>query len=249
VREGGDVPEPEERDRDATVAALAAHDLAPEQRRQLLSRLVADVRARGVGDMFKPGKVIRWLADEITDVAPHIPIRDLQTLRRHHDGLDGEELAQRLVRNAAIATGGVGAASGGVAAVEWAVTPTLLSAPVLLGVETVAVVAIEIKLIGELHEVYRQPVPGNGTQRAVALVQAWAGRRGVNPMVPGVGVAAVLGTTARKELRDRLLRRFSRNLSTLGPLLTGAAVAAYLNRRATLALGEKLREDLRKTQR
>jgi hypothetical protein len=234
-------------DRGATVAALTAHDLAPEKRRQLLSRLVADVRARGVGDMFKPGKAIRWVADELSEIAPHIPIRDLETLRRHHDGLDGEELAERLIRNAALATASVGATSGGVAAVEWAVTPTLLSAPVLLAVETVAVVAIEIKLIGELHEVYRRPVPGNGAQRAVALLQAWAGRRGVNPTVPGVGVAAVLGTTARKDLRDRLLRRFSRNLTTLGPLLTGAAVAGYLNRRATISLGDRLREDLRKS--
>lgn len=236
-------------DRGAAVAELADHALAPEKRRQVLSRLVADVRARGVGDLFKPRKVVRWVVDEISEVAPHVPIRDLDTLRQHHGGLDGDELAERLIRNAATATASVGAASGGVAAVEWAVTPTLLSAPVLLAVETVAVVAIEIKLIGELHEIYRQPVPGSGAQRAVALIQAWGDRRGVNPLVPGVGVAAALGTAARKELRDRLLRRFGRNLTSLGPLLTGAAVAGYLNRRATRALGDRLRDDLRKAAR
>jgi hypothetical protein len=79
------------------------------------------------------------------------------------------------------------------------------------------------------------------------MVQAWASQRGVNPLVPGVGVGAVLGTAARKELRDTLLRRFGRNLTTLGPMLTGAAVASYLNRRATKALGERLSEDLRRT--
>jgi hypothetical protein len=63
-------------------------------------------------------------------------------------------------------------------------------------------------------------------------------------MVPGVGLAAVLGTAARKELRDRLLRRFGRNLTTYGPMLTGAAVASYLNRRATIALGQQIRKDL-----
>jgi hypothetical protein len=57
-------------------------------------------------------------------------------------------------------------------------------------------------------------------------------------------VAAVLSTTARHELRDRLLRRFGRNLTTLGPLLTGAAVAAFLNRRATLKLADEVRRDL-----
>jgi hypothetical protein len=128
------------------------------------------------------------------------------------------------------------------------VTPTLLSAPVLLATETVAVVAIELKLIGELHEVYRQPIPDTGAQRAGSLIRAWSSQRGVNPLVPGVGVGTVLGTAARRELRDTLLRRFGRNLTTLGPLLTGAAVASYLNRRATKALGERLSEDLRRTQ-
>jgi hypothetical protein len=166
-------------------------------------------------------------------------------LLRHHPGLSEDALAERLIRNAALTTAAVGAASGGVASIEWVATPTLLSAPVLLAAETVAVVAIEIKLIGELHEVYSLPVPGNGAQRAAALVQAWAHRRGISPAVPGgLGVAAVLGTAARKELRDRLLRRFGRNLTTYGPLLTGAAVASYLNRRATLALGQQIRKDL-----
>jgi hypothetical protein len=122
----------------------------------------------------------------------------------------------------------------------------MLSTPVLLAAETVAVVAIEIKLIGELHEVYRAPVTGGVAERAVALMHAWAEQRGVNPLVPGVGAAAVLGTAARKELRDRLLRRFGRNLTTLGPMLTGAAVASYLNRRATLAVAERVRADLRR---
>jgi len=178
-------------------------------------------------------------------VAPRLPIRDRETLRRHYPGLSDDALAERLMRNAALTTAAIGATSGGVAAIEWVATPTLLSAPVLLAAETVAVVAIEIKLIGELHEVYGAPLPGGGTQRAVALVQSWAHRRGINPMVPGgVGLAAVLGTAARKELRERLLRRFGRNLTTYGPMLTGAAVASYLNRRATIALAQQIRKDL-----
>jgi hypothetical protein len=230
------------------VAELAG-DVEPADRRRLLGRLASGFRARGLKDLFQPRAAARWMVDAVADVAPHIPIRDLDTLRRHFDGLDGERLADRLVRNAARATASVGAAGGGVAAVEWTAPPTLLSAPVLLAAETVAVVGIEIKLLGELHEVYGVPIPGSGSQRAVALVQSWAGQRGVNPMLPGVGVAAVLGTAARKELRDRLLRRFGRNLTTLGPLLTGAAVASYLNRRATLAVADRVRDDLRKRSR
>ncbi|GAA3741159.1 hypothetical protein GCM10022379_08150 [Micromonospora maritima] len=233
----------------ATVAALTADDIAPARRRQLLVRMVGQARARGITDLFKPKAALRWMTDTVAEVAPHVPIRDLATLRRHFPGLDDDALADRLIRNASRATAGVGAAGGGVAAVEWAVTPTLLSAPVLLAAETVAVVAIELKLIGELHEIHRMPLPTGGTARAVALVQSWAGQRGINPMMPGVGVSAVLGTAARRELRDSLLRRFGRNLTTLGPFLTGAAVAGYLNRRATRTLGEQLRKDLRHTAR
>ncbi|MCW3813316.1 hypothetical protein ONA91_02445 [Micromonospora sp. DR5-3] len=225
---------------------MTADDLPPARRRQLLTRLVGQARVRGLADLFKPRAAVRWMADTVAEVAPHVPVRDLATLRRHFPGLTEEELAERLVRNAARATAGIGAAGGGVAAVEWTVTPTLLSAPVLLAAETVAVVAIELKLIGELHEVYRVPLPTGGTQRAVALIQSWASQRGINPMLPGVGVSAVLGTAARRELRDSLLRRFGRNLTTLGPFLTGAAVAGYLNRRATRNLADQLRKDLRR---
>jgi hypothetical protein len=230
----------------ATVAALTADDLEPAGRRHLLGRLVGDVRRRGLGQLFRPRAALRWMADVVADVAPHVPVRDLATLRRHFEGLDGDALAERLVRNAARATAGVGAAGGGVASLEWAATPTLLSAPVLLAAETVAVVAVELKLIGELHEVYGRPVTGSAVERASVLIQSWSGQRGVNPLVPGVGVATVLGTAARKELQGTLLRRFGRNLTTLGPLLTGAVVASYLNRRATRGLGEKLIKDLRR---
>jgi hypothetical protein len=230
----------------ATVAALTEDDLEPARRRQLLARLVGQARARGLADLFKPKAAVRWMVDTVADVAPRVPVRDLATLRRHFPGLDDEALAERLIRNAARATAGVGAAGGGVAAVEWAVTPTLLSAPVLLAAETVAVAAIELKLIGELNEVYGVSLPTGGRQRAVALVHSWASGRGINPMMPGVGVSAVLANGARKELRDALLKRFGRNLTTLGPFLTGAAVASYLNRRNTRNLAEQLRRDLRR---
>jgi hypothetical protein len=227
------------------VAALTDEDLDRRARTRLLGRLVRqEIRDRGVKDLLRPRAAVRWIMDAVTDAAPHIPVRDLATLRAHHAGLEGDALAEALVRNAARVTAGIGAAGGGVAAVEWVATPTLLSAPVLLAAETVAVVAVEIKLIGELHEVYGQPVPGTGTHRAVVLLQSWASQRGVNPLAPGRGITAALSTAARKELRDRLLKRLGRNLTTLGPMLTGAAVAGYLNQRATKSLASQVRTDL-----
>ncbi|WP_290860974.1 hypothetical protein [Hamadaea sp.] len=227
------------------VAELAESDLDSASRRKAISRMVTALRGRGVGKLFQPGKAVRWVTDAVADLAPHVPVRDYETLRRHFPGLDGDALAERLIRNAARSTGGIGAIGGGVGSVQWAVPPTLLSTPVLLAVETVAVIGIELKLIGELHEVYGQPVRGTTAQRSAALLQSWAHKRGVNPFLPGGGVASILGTAARKELRDMIVKRLGRNLTTLGPLLTGAAVASYLNRRSTKALGEALRRDLR----
>jgi hypothetical protein len=236
--------EPADEALSGTLAELTADDLDQTERRRLLGRLAGEIRARGIGDLFRPRAAIRWIADLVGDIAPRLPIRNRATLRTHFPGLPDDAIADRLIRNAGRTTAAVGAASGGVAAIEWVATPTLLSAPVLLAAETVAVVAVEIKLIGELHELYGEPITGTASQRAVALVQSWAQRRGVNPMLESMGVAAVLGTAARKELRDRLLRRFGRNLTTYGPLLTGAAVASFLNRRATQALGQQVRKDL-----
>jgi len=242
----GDVFEPAGvDDLSKAVAELAESDLNTAERRKVLGRVVSAVRERGIGRLFAPGKAVRWVTDAVADLAPHVPIRSYETLRRHFPGLEGDALAERLIRNAARSTAGVGAVGGGVASLEWAVPPTLLTTPVMLAVETVAVVGIELKLIGELHEVYGQPVAGTAGQRAVNLLQAWAQKRGVNPLVPGVGVASVLGTAARKELRDMIVKRLGRNLTTLGPMLTGAAVASYLNRRSTKALGEALVRDLR----
>jgi hypothetical protein len=227
-----------------TVDALAAPTLVPRERRGLMA-----VLARHAGTAvprWRPGALIGWAADTLTEITPHLSVRELPVLRRHHAGLEGDPLAARLIRNAARSTGGVGAASGGLAAVKWVAPPTLVAAPVLLAAETVAVVAIEVKLLGELHRVYGASLPGDVQDVAVVLLQSWARQRGIDPTMPGVGLGAVLGTVARNELRDRLARRFGRNLTTLGPLLTGAAVAGYLNQRATRMLGQRVLADLRR---
>ncbi|WP_018352882.1 hypothetical protein [Longispora albida] len=228
-----------------TVAELTAEDLSQADRRKLLRRLAAQT-GRTWRNVWRPKKAVEWITDTVSDVAPHIKIRDLATLRRHYPGLDGDALAERLVRNAGRVTMAIGAAGGGIATVEWVAPPTLLSTPVLLTAETLAVVAVELKLIGELHEVYGQPVPGNGKQRAVALLQAWAAQRGVTLMTGTRAMAVVLGTNARKQLTQQIAKRFGRSLTTLGPLLSGAAVGGFLNRKATRSLGGEVRKDLRR---
>jgi uncharacterized protein (DUF697 family) len=232
-----------------TVAQLTASDLDTDERKRLLRRVMSsagDGTRRGLRQaVLGPRAAVRWATDAVVAFAPHVRARDLDTLRRHHGGRTGDALAEALVRNASRVTASIGVAGGGLAAIEWVAPPTLLSAPVLIAAETVAVVAVEVKLIAELHEAYGLPLEGSAAERGTQLLGAWAERRGVTLLHPARGFTTVLGVGLRKDLRDRLLRRMGRNLTTLGPILTGAAVAAELNRRATRQLGQLVRDDLR----
>src|SRR6266498_6029889 len=102
---------------------------------------------------------LRWLAEELVDAAPRIPVRDRATLRAHYPGRTDEEIAEALVKHASRATAGIGAAAGAVAGVEYFAPPTLLAIPVQLAAETLAVAAVEIKLVAELHEAGRPAGP------------------------------------------------------------------------------------------
>ncbi|WP_425549511.1 hypothetical protein, partial [Actinomadura miaoliensis] len=223
----------------------ADEDMDGETRGRLLARLThllaGSVRRAGAAGLARG----RLLADALTAAAPHIPVRDLETLRAHHKGLEGEELADSLVRVACNATTAVGAAGGALAAVEFAAPPLLLTAPAQLAAETLVVAAIEVKLIAELHEVYGLRVQGSGATRAAAFLTAWGRQRGIHPMESGSFTNA-LGSAAKVALRKRLMRSFGRSMSTLGPFLTGAAAGAALNRAATRRVAEAVRADLRR---
>ena len=192
----------------------------------------------------------KWLADVVMDAAPHIPVRDVAALSAAHHGLTGPDLAGELIRTAGLTTAGFGAVAGAVAGAEEFAPPTWLAIPVELLVETLAVVAVELKLVAELHEVYGQPVTGTAMERSLAVVTSWAEGRGVTVRAlaePG-GVAQTFGQTARRELtrlvQRRLTRRALRSTAALSPLLSGAVAAAALNRRATRTVGERVARDL-----
>lgn len=226
------------------LGRLSEDDVGAGERGRLLARLASLLagQAGTAGGRALAGG--RWLADLVLEIAPHIGVRDRATLRAHYGGRMGDELAEALVSTASRATAAVGFAGGALAAAEWAAPPTLLSAPLQVAAETVAVVAIELKLVAELHQVYGHAPTGTPAQRTTAYVLSWVRRRGVDPLSPG-GVSSALGTAARRELRARVVRRFGRNLGTIAPLLAGAAAGAELNRRDTRKLGAAVRADLR----
>jgi len=192
----------------------------------------------------------RWLAEAVLDAAPHLPIRDLDTLKAHHGDLSQPAMTEALIRSAVRTTAGMGAAMGAAATAHELFPPSWVAIPVELVVETLAVVAVEMKLVAELHEVHGRPVTGTPAQRGVTLARAWADRRGVTARAlaePG-GMAQVLGRTTRREvvkvLQRRLARRGLGSLSTVAPFLIGAAAGAAVNSRATRSLGEAVARDL-----
>jgi hypothetical protein len=198
--------------------------------------------ARGAGRASVLGG--RWLTDLLIDTAPRIPLRDLVTLQTQYPGLTADELAESLVSTAAKATAAVGAAGGALAAVEFAAPPALLTAPVQIAAETLLVAVIEMKLIAELHEVYGVGVVGTPRERATAYLLSWTNRRGIDPLDPS-SLRFSMGSTAKRAVRRRLIRRAGRNLTTLGPLMSGAVAGSVINHRETKRLGEEIRRDLR----
>jgi hypothetical protein len=222
-------------------------DAAPTDRRGqagLLGRLTVALgaSARRAGAMAVASG--QWLTDTVMDIAPHVPVRDYLTLRDHYDGLSGNDLAQAVIDNAARATGAVGAAGGVLSSLEFTAPPTLLTTPVQIAAETLAVVAIELKLVAELHEVYRRPAVGTPAVRTAAYLGAWTRRRGLDPFSSGQGLGGVVTSGARRELRRRVIRRAGENAATMMPLLAGAVAGASLNSRETRRLGEAIAKDL-----
>lgn len=182
------------------------------------------------------------LADLIIENAPRVPVRDLATLRKQFPGLDPEQLADKLVTGATAATSTVGAGVG-----IAAMLPVPPAMPTELAAEVTGVAAIELKLIAELHEVYGLRPPGTLKGRSGAYLTAWTEERGIDVTKPTT-VNAALGVQMKRELRQQIMKRMVRNLPSLTPFMIGAAVGAFMNRRDTRKLADRVRQDLRRHQ-
>jgi len=191
-------------------------------------------RAAGAGARWGA----RRLVDEVLTRAPRLPVRDQATLRAQFPSLSPEELADMLISSAARMSASVGAAVG-----TWSVLPFLPGFPAEVATETITVVGIEIKLVAELHEVFGMRAPGSVVDRMTAYTAAWANRRGVG-LAPA-GLVFAMGSPLRRRLQRRLAARAGESVASLGPLLTGAAAGALINRHETRRLGGEVRDDLR----
>jgi hypothetical protein len=190
---------------------------------------------------WAPGAV---LGDLLAAAAPALPIRDGRRLREAYPGATDEEIADALVERAVRLTGAIGAATGGITAASWFAPASLVTLPLELGAETVLTAAVEVVLVGELHELHGRPAPGDARARAAAYLSSWSSQRAVDDSpVPGLGVL-LTGATVRG-LRRGLTRRLARTVPAAAPFLVGAALGGRGNRRATEALARRVRGDLR----
>jgi hypothetical protein len=228
----------------AELAGEVTETERARERRRLSASLAAAMRrgARASGRRVRAARRglsagSGWLATQVLAMAPRLPVRDQATLRAQYPGLSLEELGDALIEGAARASAAVGGAVG-----AWSLLPAAPAFPVEIATETLALAGIEIKLVAELHEIYAQRAPGGTVDRMTAYVAAWAGRRGV-ALAPG-GLILVAGSPLRRRLQRRLAARAGKSAASLGPLLTGAAAGALVNRWETRRLGEDVRADL-----
>jgi hypothetical protein len=173
------------------------------------------------------------------------PPPDGARLRAAYPGLTDEGIADALIARSARLTAGIGAATGGIAAVQWFATPSLLALPLQLGAETVLVAAVEVVLLGELHELHDRPAPGDARARAAAYLAGWSEQRAVDGPAAASGLVSVLGSAGLRSVSRRLTRRMARGIPVAAPFLLGAAVAGRGNRKATENLARRVLTDLR----
>lgn len=190
------------------------------------------------------------LADVLLKTAPLLRIRDAETLSRCYGGMTGPALAGQLIRQAGHRSAAIGGLTGAVAGAGALAPPLWIVLPAEIVGETLLIAAIEIKLVAELHEVYGLPIEGDQRDRGMALVQAWSERRGLSleELAASGDARTAFGRGTRNQIiqmvRRRFMARVARNVSSVLPLLVGAAAGAELNRRATRDLGDAVVKDL-----
>lgn len=236
----------DERDATRELARITAEGTDAKGFASVVRDLAKSAKNAGVAAVAS-GK---WFAETAIDLAGQLPVRDLAALKRDFPGRSAEEIADELTATAAKATGAIGAVAGGLAAAEWFAPPSWLAMPIELVTETLAVAAVEMRLIGELHSAFERPVVAEGSHRAAALAHAWASGSAVEPayLLAGPSGAALWTAAAKRQLnrgvRKRLARRAGRSAASFLPFLVGAAAGMKLNSGGTNNLANAVRKEL-----
>lgn len=195
-----------------------------------------------LGELAKSSGWDQVIDQLVTRVANKVTQRDLATLERIH-GCSGRALSRALIARAIRDSGVVGGVGGVVGSSQWFSPPSLLALPAEVVTEAVVTAFIEIRLVADLHTVHGIALPVDDRERAVALLQAWAQRRGIKT-TSLVSLPRSLSAAGRRSIQQRLLMRAVRNIGSFVPMFVGALIGATVNRRETRSLGEAIERDL-----
>jgi len=188
------------------------------------------------------------LRDVATGIAPRLPIRDRSTLEDHLKLRDPELMAHAIVKNAANATAVAGSIGGFLVITSRTGPGLILSIPLRVATETLVVAAIELKMIGELHEIYDQPLEGSATQRGTTALKLWASYRGLDVTDTG-GIFQTVTEIARRPTTRRAAASVTgKALGGRGLRLGAGVVGAIENHKSSMSLGDQVRAELRRTQ-
>lgn len=229
-------------DQAARRAVEVASDFSeegPPRDRRKTTRALRAIRKGAGATAHTFASLLTWLTGQVMAMGPRLTVRDTETLRALFPDKTDDEIAELLISHAARAAAAVGGATG-----AWAALPVLPAFPAEIASETLALTAIEIKLVAELHETYGMGASGTATERGRAYIASWANRRGVY-MVPG-GLLLAGGSPLVGQVRRRMAARVRRSAFSMAPLFTGAVAGAMINSRETRKLGGQIRDDLRR---
>jgi hypothetical protein len=174
------------------------------------------------------------LRSGLSCLVPRTQARSLAQLRAAYPALPPDEVAQRLVADAARTSAAVGAV-----AACCAIAPAPAAAPVATAGQSAAMSALRTRLTAELHTVYGLLDPSPMNDGATGY---FAQRISRDADAMSLAALPALAVAASRALPRKLRRR----LPSLRRVVTASAVSAGLRcGRGTRRYGEALRRDLR----
>lgn len=192
---------------------------------------------RGIGPVTS-------LPERLISLSARASIRTRAELLSQFPGMPDDRIADELIERAIRNSGRVGVGAGVLGSSEYFAPWTLRGVPAQLMAETIAVALIEVKLTAELHALYGIEAAGAMRDRAGFWVTAWTLGRAHDPHDSHDFTGAMRKVVA-VQARRRLIRRAWRNLVTMSPLLTGAALGRWINRRQTREFATQMHASIR----
>lgn len=180
----------------ADLGTLLRRNASAADRARALQAFGATVRARlqdATAAAAEPGAdvVAERAGQLLSEIIDRVPIRSVADLRREY-GADPESLAEHVIDDAATVARWLWTAAKAIPAPE----PAVHAAKVVLHS------AVEIRMVGELIEVYRDPDADGAAAALPAILAAWVGEVPGKPSWSTPFVVGILVTQTRRAFKD-----------------------------------------------